>query len=70
MNNPSVGLTEAETDMEKIPLLSILQGARENYPRLWERFVDVLTAKVTVVFPSENPKCVEKELLPNISASV
>lgn len=38
MNNPSMGLTEEETDMEKSLLLSILQGARENYPRLWEQF--------------------------------
>lgn len=33
-------------------------------------FVDVLTAKVRVAFPFENPKCVENELLQNISASV
>lgn len=29
-------------------------------------FVDVLTAKVRVVFPLESPKCVENELLLHI----
>lgn len=45
-------------------------GPEKTVSEFGNSFVDVLTAKVRVAFPFENPKCVENELVPNISVSV
>lgn len=46
------------------------RGPEKTVLEFGNSFVDVLTAKVRVAFPFENPKCVENEHLPNISVSV
>lgn len=45
------------------------RGPEKTVLEFGNSFVDVLTAKVRVAFPFENPKCVENELLANISVS-
>lgn len=67
---PKHGANRKKQTWRKVCSSAFSRGPEKAILYFGNSFVDVLTAKVTVVFPSENPKCVEKELLPNISASV
>lgn len=46
------------------------RGPEKTILEFGNSFVDVLTAKVRVALPFENPKRVENEFLPNILVSV